>query len=188
MLAARGWHSPAHAGSRYRFVNLGANIGLFAYLDSPGNRIYMGVEDSVSAAVDSRIPWRSVTAARHAVRRLGRVLSPGGYAFIVTECFLRAHPLNSRLSSVRARAGSASRSLPLAGDQGERAAVGGSRRPRAHYQRALPPHRSPESGQLSLQNARGSVDLRYAHEAEALGVSSRMLSRCCVSRWRVAVR
>jgi ubiquinone/menaquinone biosynthesis C-methylase UbiE len=28
---------------------------------------------------------------------VGRVLKPGGYAFIATECFIRRHPLNSKL-------------------------------------------------------------------------------------------
>jgi SAM-dependent methyltransferase len=32
-----------------------------------------------------------------AAREMGRVLRPGGYAFVVTECFLGRHPLNSRL-------------------------------------------------------------------------------------------
>jgi SAM-dependent methyltransferase len=30
-------------------------------------------------------------------REIGRVLKPGGYAFIVTECFTARHPLNSKL-------------------------------------------------------------------------------------------
>jgi SAM-dependent methyltransferase len=32
-----------------------------------------------------------------ASREIGRVLKPGGYAFIVTECFTGSHPLNSKL-------------------------------------------------------------------------------------------
>jgi SAM-dependent methyltransferase len=32
-----------------------------------------------------------------AARELGRVLRPGGYAFVVTECFVERHPRNSRL-------------------------------------------------------------------------------------------
>jgi ubiquinone/menaquinone biosynthesis C-methylase UbiE len=38
----------------------------------------------------------SVDIARSAAE-MGRVLRPDGYAFVVTECFLRRHPLNSRL-------------------------------------------------------------------------------------------
>jgi len=38
----------------------------------------------------------SVDIAQSA-REMGRVLRPGGHAFVVTECFLRRHPLNSRL-------------------------------------------------------------------------------------------
>ena len=34
---------------------------------------------------------------RQAAREMGRVLRPGGYAFIVTECFLSRHLTNSRL-------------------------------------------------------------------------------------------
>ncbi len=30
-------------------------------------------------------------------REIGRVLRPGGHAFVVTECFLERHPMNSRL-------------------------------------------------------------------------------------------
>jgi SAM-dependent methyltransferase len=30
-----------------------------------------------------------------AARELGRVLRPGGHAFVVTECFVRRHPLNA---------------------------------------------------------------------------------------------
>jgi SAM-dependent methyltransferase len=32
-----------------------------------------------------------------AAREIGRVLRPGGYAFVVTECFVRRHILNSKL-------------------------------------------------------------------------------------------
>jgi SAM-dependent methyltransferase len=32
-----------------------------------------------------------------AAREIGRVLRPGGYAFLVTECFVGRHPLNSKL-------------------------------------------------------------------------------------------
>jgi SAM-dependent methyltransferase len=35
---------------------------------------------------------------------MGRVLRPGGYAFVVTECFLRRHPLNSPLVQTLIRA------------------------------------------------------------------------------------
>jgi SAM-dependent methyltransferase len=35
---------------------------------------------------------------------IGRVLRPGGYAFVVTECFLGRHPLNSRLVQTAIRA------------------------------------------------------------------------------------
>lgn len=39
----------------------------------------------------------------NAARELGRVLRPGGYAFVATECFLRRHPLNSRLAQTAIR-------------------------------------------------------------------------------------
>jgi ubiquinone/menaquinone biosynthesis C-methylase UbiE len=39
-----------------------------------------------------------------AARELGRVLRPGGHAFVVTECFLARHPLNSRLVQTAIRA------------------------------------------------------------------------------------
>jgi SAM-dependent methyltransferase len=39
-----------------------------------------------------------------AAREIGRVLGPGGYAFVVTECFVGRHPLNSKLVQTGIRA------------------------------------------------------------------------------------
>jgi ubiquinone/menaquinone biosynthesis C-methylase UbiE len=38
-----------------------------------------------------------------AAREMARVLRPGGYAFVVTECFISRHPLNSRLLQTAVR-------------------------------------------------------------------------------------
>jgi SAM-dependent methyltransferase len=46
----------------------------------------------------------SLSDIGQAAREIGRVLRPGGYAFIVTECFVGRHPLNSRLLQTAIRA------------------------------------------------------------------------------------
>jgi SAM-dependent methyltransferase len=48
-----------------------------------------------------------------AAREIGRVVKPGGYAFVVTECFLRRHPSNSRLLQTAIRAATLGRRFPL---------------------------------------------------------------------------
>jgi hypothetical protein len=45
---------------------------------------------------------------------MARVLRPGGYAFIVTECFVSRHPLNSRLLQTAIRAASFGRLCRIA--------------------------------------------------------------------------
>jgi ubiquinone/menaquinone biosynthesis C-methylase UbiE len=47
-----------------------------------------------------------------AAREIGRVLKRGGYAFVVTECFLRRHPFNSRLVQTAIRAATLNRRYP----------------------------------------------------------------------------
>ena len=46
----------------------------------------------------------SAADVSQAAKEMGRVLRPGGYAFVVTECFVGRHPLNSKLlqSGIRA--------------------------------------------------------------------------------------
>ena len=39
-----------------------------------------------------------------AAREMGRVLRPGGHAFVVTECFVRLHPLETALADSVVRA------------------------------------------------------------------------------------
>jgi SAM-dependent methyltransferase len=46
----------------------------------------------------------SLSDIEQAAREIGRVLRPGGYAFIVTECFVSRHPFNSRLLQTAIRA------------------------------------------------------------------------------------
>jgi SAM-dependent methyltransferase len=55
----------------------------------------------------------SVDIAR-AAHELGRVLRPGGYAFVVTECLLRRNPFNSRIVQTVLRAVTLSRRYPEA--------------------------------------------------------------------------
>jgi SAM-dependent methyltransferase len=49
-----------------------------------------------------------------AAREIGRVLRPGGVAFIVTECFVGRHPMNSKLLQTAIRAATLNRKLPKA--------------------------------------------------------------------------
>jgi SAM-dependent methyltransferase len=49
-----------------------------------------------------------------AAREIGRVLRPGGHAFIVTETFLRRHPTSSRLLQTAVRFATFGRMLPNA--------------------------------------------------------------------------
>jgi SAM-dependent methyltransferase len=46
-----------------------------------------------------------------AAREIGRVLRPGGVAFVVTECFVGRHPMNSKLLQTAIRAGTLNRAL-----------------------------------------------------------------------------
>jgi SAM-dependent methyltransferase len=48
---------------------------------------------SLSSIEHFGAPWDVARAARE----IGRVLRPGGHAFVVTECFVGRHPMNSRL-------------------------------------------------------------------------------------------
>jgi len=49
-----------------------------------------------------------------AAQEMARVLRPGGYAFIVTECFVSRHPFNSRLIQSAVRLATAGRLCRLA--------------------------------------------------------------------------
>ncbi len=49
-----------------------------------------------------------------AARELSRVLRPGGVAFVVTECFVGRHPMNSKLLQTGIRAVTLGRKLPKA--------------------------------------------------------------------------
>ena len=44
-----------------------------------------------------------------AAREMGRVLKPGGHAFVVTECFVRLHPLETALVDFAVRCADAGR-------------------------------------------------------------------------------
>jgi SAM-dependent methyltransferase len=55
---------------------------------------------SLSSIEHFGAPWDVAQAARE----VGRVLRPGGYAFVVTECFVGRHPMNSRLVQTGVRA------------------------------------------------------------------------------------
>jgi SAM-dependent methyltransferase len=50
-----------------------------------------------------------------AARELGRVLRPGGHALVVTECFVRRHPLNAAPVDLAVRLASLGRRRRLAG-------------------------------------------------------------------------
>jgi SAM-dependent methyltransferase len=54
---------------------------------------------SLSSIEHFGAPWDIARAARE----IGRVLRPGGHAFVVTECFVGRHPMNSRLVQTAAR-------------------------------------------------------------------------------------
>jgi SAM-dependent methyltransferase len=60
---------------------------------------------SLSSIEHFGAPWDIARAARE----IGRVLRPGGYAFVVTECFVGRSPMNSRLVQTGIRAASLGR-------------------------------------------------------------------------------